>query len=233
MDLLAMAELFAKLMEGLGYTRFAIQAGNHGSAIGTYLARNIPDRIVGLHMNFVTLALQQPPDSSNDIDRAYTADLTARRSGAFALYGAIARNCPQTLAYGLNDSPLGLAAWIVEKFTEWAACDGQLDRAVSKDDLLTIIAIYWFTQSMPSSLRLYWEAGRRPLKFEQGKKIGVPCGVARMPKEPIIPPKHWIEHYYNVVHWTDMAEGGHFAPLEQPELLARDVRAFLHPLRSK
>jgi hypothetical protein len=116
-------------------------------------------------------------------------------------YSQSQRTKPQTLADGLNDSPAGLAAWIVEKFRAWSDCDGEVERRFSKDELLTNIAIYWFTETIGSSTRLYYEGRQRPLQFEQGERMQVPCGVARLPKEAPMPPREWVERCYNLQHW--------------------------------
>jgi len=137
-------------------------------------------------------------------------------------YGHIQRTRPLTLAYGLTDSPAGVAAWIAEKFREWA--DPASD--ISIDTILTNITIYWATNTIASSVRLYLESARTPLRFAAGERIDVPCAIARFPLEAPFPPRSWIERVYRVERWTDMPRGGHFAALEAPELLAEDVIAF-------
>jgi hypothetical protein len=143
----------------------------------------------------------------------------------------VQRTKPQTLAYGLNDSPAGLAAWIVEKFRAWGDCDGDVERRFSKDQLLTNITIYWATQTIHSSTRLYYESLKRPLQFGPGERIHTPCGVALFPKEAPAPPREWVERVYDVRRWTAMPRGGHFAAMEESALLAEDIRAFFRPLR--
>ena len=138
---------------------------------------------------------------------------------------------PQTLSYAIADSPAGLAAWIVEKFQRWSDCGGDVERRFSKDALLLNVMIYWVTNTFRSSIQLYDEAGRAPLRFGPGERIAVPTAIARFPLESPFPPRAWIERGYNVVRWTDMPRGGHFAAWEEPRLLADDIRASARHLR--
>jgi pimeloyl-ACP methyl ester carboxylesterase len=138
---------------------------------------------------------------------------------------------PQTLAYALNDSPGGLAAWIVEKFRRWSDCDGDVERCYTKDELLTNITIYWVTETINSSMRIYYERSHDAWNLAPGERIAVPCGVAAFPKDLNRPPREWAERSHNVQQWTEMPRGGHFAALEEPELLVQDLRAFFRPLR--
>jgi pimeloyl-ACP methyl ester carboxylesterase len=135
---------------------------------------------------------------------------------------------PQTVGAALNDSPAGLLAWIVEKFRSWSDCDGHPENAFTREQLLTNVTIYWVTQTITSSARLYWE---RTHSDDQPAPVTVPTGVARFPKEVLRYPRAWVERRYNVVHWTDMPRGGHFAAMEQPELFVRDLREFFRAIR--
>jgi microsomal epoxide hydrolase len=146
-------------------------------------------------------------------------------------YAQIQGTQPQTLGYGLNDSPAGLAAWIVEKFRAWSDCDGDLERSFSKDEILTNIMIYWVTQTINSSERLYFESFRSGRFGASDEKIEVPTGCAIFPKEIIRPPRRWAEAHFDVRRWTEMPRGGHFAALEEPALLVEDVRSFFRELR--
>lgn len=138
---------------------------------------------------------------------------------------------PQTLAYGLNDSPVGLAAWIVEKFRSWSDCDGDVERRFTKDELLTNVMIYWVTQTIHSAIRLYAEdIGLTPI-LQEGQYIEVPAGVAIFPKELGLPPRELGERFLRIQRWTEMPRGGHFTAFEEPELLAQEMRAFYRPLR--
>ena len=135
---------------------------------------------------------------------------------------------PQTLGYGLADSPVGQLAWIVEKFWGWTDCDGHPENALTRDEMLDNVMIYWVTNAATSSARLYWESFRA---FGAQGKVEVPTGIARFPKEIMRPPRSWCENSYNVTHWTDMPRGGHFGAFEQPQLYVEDVRAFFATLR--
>ena len=146
-------------------------------------------------------------------------------------YAHIQGTRPHTLAYSLNDSPAGLAAWIVEKFREWSDCEEDVYRSFSRDELLTNVTLYWMTQTIPSSFRMYYEGRMAPLRFSADDFVHVPCGMALFPKEILFPPREWVERGYNVQRWTEMPRGGHFAAAEQPELLAEEIRAFFRPLR--
>ena len=146
-------------------------------------------------------------------------------------YQAIQGTRPQTLGYGLNDSPAGLAAWITEKFYAWTHCDGNLEQSVSKDELLNNIMVYWLTQTITSSARYYYESNHSPNNLFENGKIRVPMGSTRFPGELYQPPKAWVEEGYDVVHWTHQPRGGHFAALEEPDLLAQDIRDFCRRFR--
>ncbi len=150
------------------------------------------------------------------------------RDGAYA---HIQRTKPQTLAYALNDSPAGLAGWVVEKFRDWSDSDGDIERCFTRDELLNNLALYWFTETFHSSTRLYNESPKRPLHFAKGERVEVPCGVARFAKEAPFPPREWVDRCYEVKRWTEFPHGGHFAALEEPKLLVDDIRAFFRPLR--
>jgi microsomal epoxide hydrolase len=134
---------------------------------------------------------------------------------------------PQTLAYGLTDSPVGLAAWMIEKFRAWSDCDGVVERRFSKDELLTTITIYWVTGTIGSSFLPYFEPDTEPLG-----RIRVPTAVAVFPREIEPPPRSWVERTCNVQYWIEMPRGGHFPAAEEPELLAQDIRRFFRPLRT-
>ena len=138
---------------------------------------------------------------------------------------------PQTLGVALNDSPAGLLAWIVEKFRTWSDCDGHLENAFTRAQLITNVMTYWVTQTITSSVRLYWELQHASAGPDAPDFVGVPTGIARYPKEPIRLPRAWVERRYNVTHWAEMPRGGHFAAMEQPELFVDDLRAFFRTVR--
>jgi microsomal epoxide hydrolase len=138
---------------------------------------------------------------------------------------------PQTLSYGLTDSPAGLAAWIVEKFRTWSDCDGDVDRRFGRDVLLTNIMLYWVTGAIGSSFWPYYDRFHRGWPIPEGKRIPVPAAYAEFPREILHPPRRLAERLYDIRRWTTMPAGGHFAALEEPELLAADIRAFFRDLR--
>lgn len=228
------AEWWLKLMKGLGYERFAAQGGDIGAGVSTWLARRFPDQVIGVHINYIPgsyrppLGAGQPPVTAQE--QAYL-ETVAAWSSAEGAYAAEQATKPQTLAYAMTDSPVGLAAWIVEKFRAWSDCDGDIERVFTMDELLTDVSIYWFGQMLDASFRIYKENRLRPLAFEASERVATPLGVAVFPRELPTPPRSWVERVFNVQSWTTMPRGGHFAALEQPHLLVEDVRAFFRPLR--
>ncbi len=234
MNAFRIAELWLQLMNGLGYSRFGAQGGDWGASVATCLGLMYPASLIGLHLNYIPGSFKPFIGSgTRSLSAMETAFLEAQESWSQAQggYGHVQATKPQTLAFGLNDSPAGLAAWIIEKFRDWSDCAGDVERRFTKDELLTNVMIYWTTQTIHSSMRLYYEAGRRPLHFKKGESIQTPCAVARFLKEAPFPPREWIERGYNVQRWTEFPSGGHFAAMEEPELLVQDIRAFFRPLR--
>jgi pimeloyl-ACP methyl ester carboxylesterase len=230
----AIADLWAKLMAELGYARFGAQGGDWGGTITTALGLRHAAHLIGIHLNFVPGSylphMERRRLALSDQELAYLDALRAWRDAEGA-YNHQQSTKPQTLGYALNDSPVGLAAWIVEKFRSWSDCAGEVESCFSKDELLTNVMVYWVTETMPSSIRLYNEGRSRPLALGPGERVKTPTGVAVFPKEIPMPPRSWVERGYNVTHWSEMAKGGHFAAMEQPELLAEDIRRFFRPLR--
>lgn len=230
------AHLWRGLMAGLGYDRFAAQGGDIGAGVSVWLARLFPGAVSGIHLNYIPGSYRPPlhagapattPDEEAFLD---TGASWSAREGAYA---ALHATKPQTLSFQLTDSPVGLAAWIAEKFRAWSDCKGDLESVISMETLLTDISIYWFSQSLTASLGLYKENRHRPLVFEPGERVTVPLGVALFPCELPMPPRSWVERVFEVRRWTSMPDGGHFAAHEQPDLLAGDIRAFFRPLRSE
>jgi microsomal epoxide hydrolase len=226
------ARTFATLMAGLGYERYGAQGGDWGSMITTQLALVDQQHLAGIHLNMV-IAL--PPDgedfstlTENEMaGLASSADYMKNESG----YAKIQATKPQTIGYLLDDSPAGLAAWIVEKFRTWSDCEGDVDRQFSRDTLLTNVMLYWVNATGHSSGRLYYEATKAGRFGPQGRRVEVPTGAAIFPKEIVRPPRRWAEHAYNITHWTEMPSGGHFAALEEPGLLVDDIRSFFASVR--
>lgn len=227
------ADLWAHLMTNvLGYKRFAAAGGDFGSPITQHLALAHPESLIGIHVTdigFYNLHDRQL-DLTEDEQR-YTG---AQRGWFFqeGAYAMIQGSKSQTLAYGLNDSPVGLAGWIVEKFRAWSDCDGDVERSFSKDELLTNIMIYWVTETINSSIRNYYRDMNNP-NIQPGQHIEVPAAFARFPKDipGMSPPRSLAERHLRIERWTQMPRGGHFAALEEPELLAEDLRAFFHSFR--
>ena len=217
------AATFIKLMtEVLGYKKFGTQGGDWGAFITSRMAAMRPELFTGLHLNYLTV----PRDSATgDADwQAQLADWVKERSA----YSIIQGTRPQTLAYGLTDSPAGLAAWIAEKFHAWTDNDGTIESAISRDDMLANISLYWFTGAIGSSFWTYYARthGPWPVPFP----ITVPTAHTAFPNEILRPPRAVAEKYYtNIKRWTEMEKGGHFAALEQPDALARDITAFFKP----
>ncbi len=222
------AATWAKLMDRLGYVSYGAQGGDWGSAVTTSLGAQDAEHCAGIH---ITLAFNTPPKVEGeptpeekralaglkhyvDLDSGYSKQQSTR---------------PQTLGYGLTDSPSGQAAWILEKFWAWTDCNGHPENIFEKDELLDNVMLYWVTETATSSARLYWESfGKR----RTTPKVGVPTGVAVFPKEIITPVRRWMEpNFEHITHWSEMEKGGHFAAFEQPELFVRDVRQFFRTVR--
>jgi pimeloyl-ACP methyl ester carboxylesterase len=229
MTVFRIADLWATLMSDLGYERFAVQGGDWGASISTALALRHPERLIGMHLNYIPGSYRPFIDvGSRSLSAAEEAHLRAadawyESSGG---YSHVQRTRPLTLGYALNDSPAGLAAWIVEKFRDWSDCDGEVERRFTKDELLTNVMIYWVTGTAHSAARIYLETRRQPLVFSEAQRVTTPTAVLRCAHEAPFPPREWVERGYNVVRWTEHGAGGHFAALEEPEALVRDVRAF-------
>lgn len=224
------AGAFGELMTRLGYDRFGAQGGDWGAVVCPNVADLFPERVVGLHVNFVAVPR---PDDAPPLTEAEQHDLLAlqafRRSGTG--YQEQQGTKPQTLGFALQDSPVGLAAWIVEKFRDWSDCDGDVTRSFSFDQLLTNVMAYWVTGTAASSLRIYWEMRQAGAAAVPQAYVGVPTGVANFPAEITRTPRAWVERRYHVTHWTQPARGGHFAAMEVPDLFVDDVRTFFRTRR--
>jgi pimeloyl-ACP methyl ester carboxylesterase len=222
------------MVEVLGYPRFGAHGTDVGAHVTSALGQHHGDVVAAIHLGSVDLEWPDPlPEDLTPEERDYVARFHRwlKEDGA---YWEIQATRPQSLAYGLNDSPAGLAAWIVEKYREWSDCGGEVERRFSKDDLLTNITIYWVTGTIGSSMRRYYEARHDadfvPLK--PGERIATPTGIAMFPGEKdLVVPRSFAERCYNLVHWTDMPRGGHFPAQEEPGLLVDDLRTFFRPFR--
>ena len=220
------------LMARLGYTRYGAQGGDWGSIINTQVAARDPEHVAGLHLNMCLGAPPAGSDPEAGLTDAEKQRLKVRQTfqNEETGYQQIQGTKPQTIGIALNDSPVALAAWIVEKFHTWCDCNGHPESIFTKDELLTNITLYWATQTAASSARIYYES-RHPTTPPVPGRIAVPTACADFPKEIIWSPRRWIETRYNITRWTEMPRGGHFAALEQPQLLVDDVRAFFRTLR--
>lgn len=226
----AVARLWVTLMQSLGYSRFGLQGGDWGAVVSTCLAMQNPDSVSGFHLNFLSGGF---PPAAADASAEEKAYFRARSTwyDTEGAYGHEHATKPQTLAYALTDSPVGLAGWILEKIRTWSDCNGEPDAAIPMDAVLTNISIYWFTGTIGSSMRLYKEMRRDPLRFPAGSRIAPPFAFAQFPVEIPCPPRVLAERFFNVRQWTVMPRGGHFAAWEQPALLADDMRTFFRTVR--
>ena len=226
----AVAEIMHTLMHDvLGYERYAAQGGDWGALVASGMAMRHPESVVGLHLNMQGYRAKTGGSSRplDDEEKEWLGDARAMFAEDMA-YFAIQGTRPTSLGYGLQDSPAGLLGWFLEKFTAWTDCDGVLENAVTRDEFLTNLMLYWATGSIASAARIYYEhlhTGDRAI-LPAGQRIEVPTAMAVFPREILIGPRQWVERAYNIVRWTEMPRGGHFAALEQPELLATDIRAF-------
>src|SRR6202011_1601020 len=224
-----MADCVAALMHDvLGYVRFGAQGGDWGAAVTSRLGYAYADRLIGIHINLMMAAGRDPSSFPNptEEERDYLGEL-ARWTREETGYQWIQGTRPQTLAFGLTDSPAGLAAWIVEKFYAWTDHRGGLEDAVSRDEMLANISLYWFTGAIGSSFWPYYARMHGPWPIPEGEAVTAPTGYAEFPKEILSPPRSLAEKTYtDIRRWTRMRHGGHFAALEQAEALAREVIAF-------
>jgi pimeloyl-ACP methyl ester carboxylesterase len=221
-----------KLMRGLGYEHFGAQGGDWGASVSTAMALAAPEALLGLHLNYIPGSLRpwlgEGSAELAAVERQFLED-AGRWYETEGAYAHVQRNEPQTVAYALNDSPAGLAAWIVEKFRDWGDCEGDVLARFGRDELLANITLYWVTETVHSASRLYFETRKAPLALGPGQRVRVPTAIAHFPKEDPFPPREWIERVYDIARWSEMPRGGHFAALEEPALLAEDVLAFFTP----
>jgi pimeloyl-ACP methyl ester carboxylesterase len=223
-----MASLWHRLMKELGYGKFGAQGGDFGAGVSTALALKFPQDLTGLHLNYIPGSylpyLNEKESLTNEeIQFRKSADDWFQREGAYAHQH---RTKPLSLAYGLNDSPVGLCAWLLEKFCSWSDCKGNVENVFTKNELLANTTLYWVTGTIHSSIRLYNENIEAPLHFSKEDFVSAPVGIARFPREEPFPPRSYIERGYQVRHWSEMPAGGHFAAMEQPRLLADDIIKF-------
>jgi epoxide hydrolase len=221
------AAAWAMLMDRLGYARYGAQGGDWGSVVTTSLGANDASHCAGIHITFA-IATRPKVEGQPTPEEARALQGIKHYTDWESGYSKQQSTRPQTLGYGLSDSPSGQAAWILEKFWAWTDCDGHPENILSRDELLDNVMLYWATASATSSARLYWESFRR----RTAHTVTIPTGVAVFPKEIVPPVRKWMEgSYTDIRHWSEMPKGGHFAAFEQPDLFVNDVRAYFRMLR--
>jgi pimeloyl-ACP methyl ester carboxylesterase len=228
------SDLWHRLMHGLGYERYGAGGGDFGAGVASVMALDQPDRMIGIHLSTLELSpvIDDRSPSLSDAERAYLADRAAwdaRERG----YSAIQSTKPQTLAYALNDSPAGLAAWILEKWRSWADTGGDVEARFGRDRLLTIVTLYWVTGTIATSMRDYYDNRWKRISLGPEDRIRVPTAIANFCRQFEFegePPREWAERLYDVRRWTPMPRGGHFGAAEEPDMLARDIAAFFGSL---
>ena len=227
------ADCVAELMHGaLGYASFAVQGGDWGAITATRLGYAHPEKLIGIHLNLLAIRRDQQDVADPTPEEQAYLDERATWLREETGYSWIQGTKPQTLAFGLSDSPAGLAAWIIEKFRTWSDCGGNVETAFTRDRLLANISFYWFTGAIGSSFWPYYTVRHRPWPIPDGRTIDVPTAYAQFPAEILRPPRSLAQRTYtDIRRWTVMPHGGHFAALEQPEALANEVCEFFRPLR--
>ncbi|MGH6920982.1 MAG: epoxide hydrolase family protein [Geminicoccaceae bacterium] len=229
----AIADCFAELMTVLGYERFAAQGGDWGAFVTSRLGYAHAQRLIGIHLNLIPIPRDPAMVKGPTPDEArYLEELKAFLKEETG-YQWIQGTRPQTLAFALTDSPVGLAAWIIEKFRAWSDCGGDLESVFSKDQLLANIGLYWLTGAIGASFWPYYARMHGPWHVPPGETVDVPAGFAAFPREILRPPRSLAARVYtDLRRWTAMPKGGHFAAMEQPGALADEIRAFFRPLRA-
>jgi pimeloyl-ACP methyl ester carboxylesterase len=226
------ADLWHKLMLELGYEKYGVQGGDFGAGVSTALAMKYPDHVSGLHLNYipgnyVPVLEENEEFTKEENDYLDSEEDWYSREGGYSLEQ---NTKPLTLAYGLNDSPIGLCAWIVEKMFGWSQNRGYIGNVFTKDELLSNVTLYWITETIHSSIRLYNENSKNPLIIGKDSFIKTPTGIAHFQYEDPFPPRKFIERGFNIQHWSEFPEGGHFPAMEKPEVLAEDIIKFFRSL---
>ena len=242
-DIFRVSDLWARLMtDKLGYAQFGAHGGDWGSTVTEQLACSHPDAVVAIHLTDVPFGhLFEKTDDPSPAEKQFF-DLNDKWLPNEGAYATIQSSKPQSLAHGLNDSPAGLASWLVEKFRAWSDCDGEIESRFTKDELLTQVMIYWVTESIGTSFLPYYDyanAGAQTWIQEGAEnwigssKVQIPAAFALFPRDISHPPQEWAQRFFNVQRWTEMPRGGHFAAMEEPELLAEDIRIWFRAFRGR
>lgn len=222
-------ELWHRLLhDELGYDRYGAHGGDLGAGTTARLAQAHPEAVVGIHLLAVADPVTVDPSTVTADEQAYLDELAVweRDEGG---YEHQQHTRPLTLAYGLSDSPAGLLGWVLEKYRAWTDSNGELSTRFTDDFVLTQASIYWFTNTISTSFRPYWQHGRDTAG--ELERVTVPTAVALFPADLVHPPRSWVERTYHVTRYTRMPRGGHFAAHEEPALLADDLAEFFRPLR--
>jgi len=224
------ARMWHQLMRGLGYERYGAGGGDFGAGVATYMGLEDPASIIGIHLTTMELrpSTGEGTRPLSEAERAYLVTVQ-QWDEVERGYSSIQSTKPQTLGYGLNDSPAGLAAWILEKWRAWSDCRGDVETHFPQDFLLTMLTLYWVTESITPSMRDYFDNRWHGEHISPGERVPVPVGFANFDRNHVSegsPPREWVERLYDIRRWTPMPGGGHFAAAEEPERLARDIGAF-------
>ncbi|ANW62443.1 multidrug MFS transporter [Mycobacterium sp. djl-10] len=230
-DSRAVAGMWAQLMTSLGYPKFVVSGGDIGSQVARHLALDHPDRVIAVHRTDAGLPVVDDPTDLSDDEQRWIADgqQWALAEGAYA---AMHRTKPQTAAVGLTDSPAGLAAWVLEKLRSWSDCGGDLWSVYTRDEVLALLTEYWATETIGSSMRMYNANAAIP-PSERNRFVTTPSGFSLFPVDIATPPRRWLERTTNLVYVNTPQRGGHFAPFEQPDIFADELREFFRPFRGR
>jgi len=231
------AEMWSVLMrDALGYARYGVAGGDSGAFVSAHMAHAFAEQVIGCYLSFPALLTYDyygisPEDFVGQPDGWYERSLFGQLTGRAHMGTHI--DDPQTLSYAMVDSPVGQASWMLERRRAWSDCDGNVEKRFSKDDLITSFALYWLTRSFSTAVRFYAESFREPWKpvHTRTPTLQAPTGIAAFPKELALVPRPLAQQHANLVHYTVMPKGGHFAPAEEPELYVEDIRAFFRKLR--
>jgi len=229
------ADLWHKLMTELGYDKYGVQGGDFGAGVSTALSMKYPDHVTGMHLNYipgnyVPVLEENEEFTKEENDYFNLEEEWYSREGGYSLEQ---NTKPLTLAYGLTDSPAGLCAWIVEKMYGWAQCNGYIGNVFTKDELLSNVTLYWVTETLHSSIRLYNENSKNPLITGKNSYINIPTAIARFAYEEPFPPRKFVERGFNIQQWSEFPAGGHFPAIEKPELLTEDITGFFRKILSE